>query len=73
MPNSVFRIPVLMQSPPYDPMEDFTWIVRMVGYTFGIVVRADAPWQTLQGAAGRRPRQPGQDHLRHAGAWPRST
>jgi tripartite-type tricarboxylate transporter receptor subunit TctC len=48
MPNSVFRIPVLMQTPPYDPMEDFTWIVRMVGYTFGIVVRADAPWQTLQ-------------------------
>jgi tripartite-type tricarboxylate transporter receptor subunit TctC len=48
MPNSIFRIPVLMQTPPYDPMEDFTWIIRMVGYTFGIIVRADAPWQTLQ-------------------------
>jgi tripartite-type tricarboxylate transporter receptor subunit TctC len=48
MPNSIFRIPVMMARPPFDPMTDFTWIVRMVGYTFGIVVRADAPWQTLQ-------------------------
>jgi len=47
MPNSVFRIPVMMARPTYDPMTDFTWIIRMVGYTFGIVVRADAPWQTL--------------------------
>jgi tripartite-type tricarboxylate transporter receptor subunit TctC len=48
MPNSVFRVPVMMARPPYDPLTDFTWVVRMVGYTFGIVVRADAPWQTLQ-------------------------
>ncbi len=48
MPNSIFRIPVMMARPPYDPMEDFTWVIRLVGYTFGIVVRADAPWQTLQ-------------------------
>jgi tripartite-type tricarboxylate transporter receptor subunit TctC len=48
MPNSVFRVPVMMARPPYDPMTDFTWIIRMVGYTFGIVVRADAPWQTLR-------------------------
>jgi tripartite-type tricarboxylate transporter receptor subunit TctC len=47
MPNSVFRVPVMMARPPYDPLADFTWVVRMVGYTFGIVVRADAPWQTL--------------------------
>jgi tripartite-type tricarboxylate transporter receptor subunit TctC len=48
MPNSIFRIPVMMARPPFDPMTDFTWIVRMVGYTFGIVVRADAPWRTLR-------------------------
>ena len=48
MPNSIFRIPAMMARPPYDPMVDFTWIIRMVGYTFGIVVRADAPWQSLQ-------------------------
>ena len=48
MPNSVFRVPVMMARPPYDPMTDFTWVIRLVGYTFGIVVRADAPWQSLQ-------------------------
>jgi tripartite-type tricarboxylate transporter receptor subunit TctC len=48
MPNSIFRIPAMMARPPYDPMVDFTWVIRLVGYTFGIVVRADAPWQTLQ-------------------------
>jgi tripartite-type tricarboxylate transporter receptor subunit TctC len=48
MPATVFRVPVMSARPPFDPMEDFTWIVRMVGYTFGIVVRADAPWRTLR-------------------------
>ena len=48
MPNSIFRIPVMMARPPYDPMADFTWIIRLVGYTFGIVVRADAPWKSIQ-------------------------
>lgn len=48
MPNSIFRVPVMMANPPFDPLADFTWIIRMVGYTFGIVVRADAPWQTLR-------------------------
>jgi len=48
MPNSIFRVPVMMARPPFDPLADFTWIIRMVGYTFGIVVRADAPWRTLR-------------------------
>jgi tripartite-type tricarboxylate transporter receptor subunit TctC len=47
MPNSIFRIPVMMARPTYDPMADFTWVIRLVGYTFGIVVRADSPFQTL--------------------------
>ncbi|MBU8538703.1 Bug family tripartite tricarboxylate transporter substrate binding protein [Falsiroseomonas tokyonensis] len=47
MPNSIFRIPVMMARPSYDPMVDFTWVIRLVGYTFGIVVRADSPFQTL--------------------------
>jgi tripartite-type tricarboxylate transporter receptor subunit TctC len=48
MPNSVFRVPVMMARPPFDPLADFTWVIRLVGYTFGIVVRAEAPWQTLR-------------------------
>ncbi|PWS36483.1 hypothetical protein DFH01_15140 [Falsiroseomonas bella] len=48
MPGSVFRMAAMSSSPPYDPLADFTWIIRLVGYTFGIVVRADAPWRTLR-------------------------
>ncbi|PZW47129.1 tripartite-type tricarboxylate transporter receptor subunit TctC [Humitalea rosea] len=47
MPISVFRNPQMNPHPPFDPMTDFTWVVHLTGYLFGIVVRADSPWQTL--------------------------
>ena len=47
MPNSVFRMPAMQQKPQWDPLRDFTWIIRLVGYMGGVVVRPDAPWQTL--------------------------
>jgi tripartite-type tricarboxylate transporter receptor subunit TctC len=42
----VFRIP-LMQKAPYDPLKDLTYIISVTGYTFGLLVKADAPWKTL--------------------------
>ncbi len=30
------------------PLDDFTYIARVCGYFFGICVRADAPWKTIQ-------------------------
>lgn len=47
MPISVFRHPQMAQRPLFNPMEDFTWVIHVTGYLFGIVVRADAPWRTL--------------------------
>jgi tripartite-type tricarboxylate transporter receptor subunit TctC len=47
MPNGVFRLPALTDRPQWDPMRDFTYILRLVGYMGGIVVRADAPWRDL--------------------------
>jgi tripartite-type tricarboxylate transporter receptor subunit TctC len=32
----------------WNPVRDFTYIVGLSGYTIGIVVRADAPWKTLE-------------------------
>lgn len=32
----------------YHPIDDFTYIIRVCGYFFGICVRADAPWKTIQ-------------------------
>ncbi|WP_424814467.1 tripartite tricarboxylate transporter substrate binding protein [Roseococcus sp. YIM B11640] len=51
MPNGTFRMPALMRAagmtPPIDPLMDFAWIIRMVGYMGGVVVRPDAPWRTM--------------------------
>lgn len=47
MPISVFRHPQMAQRALFNPLEDFTWVIHLTGYLFGIVVRADAPWQTL--------------------------
>ncbi len=41
------RIPHL-QSVPYDPLKDFTFIMQYGLYQYGIVVRADSPWKTLE-------------------------
>ena len=42
MPNAVFRMPAMQAKPAWDPLQDFTWIVRLVGYMGGVVVRPDA-------------------------------
>jgi tripartite-type tricarboxylate transporter receptor subunit TctC len=36
------------QPTSWNPVRDFTYIVGLSGYTIGIVVRADAPWKTLE-------------------------
>ena len=42
MPNGVFRLPAMMRAqgmtPPFDPMQDFTWVLRMVGYLVNGVI-----------------------------------
>jgi tripartite-type tricarboxylate transporter receptor subunit TctC len=47
LPPAVFRLPQ-MQKTAWDPLADFTYIVGLTGYTQGLVVRADAPWKTVQ-------------------------
>lgn len=46
LPISVFRMP-LMNKMTFDPLKDITYIINVTGYTFGLVVRADAPWKDL--------------------------
>jgi len=45
MPVAVFRNPHMMKV-TWDPFKDFTYIIHVTGYTFGVVVKADAPWKT---------------------------
>ena len=32
----------------WDPLTDFTYIIGLAGYTFGLVVKADSPFKTFQ-------------------------
>ncbi len=47
LPVGAFRIPH-MQKVDWDPLKDFTYIIGITGYTFGIVVKADSQWKTLK-------------------------
>lgn len=44
--SNIFRAPHL-QKTTYDPVKDFTYIIGLGQYRFGIVVRADSKWKTL--------------------------
>ena len=43
---TAFRVPH-MQKVDWDPLSDFSYILGLAGYTFGIVVKADSPFQTF--------------------------
>lgn len=47
IPLSLFRIALLSKT-PFDPSRDLTYIICLTGYTFGVVVRNDAPWRTFR-------------------------
>ncbi|MBI5274980.1 MAG: tripartite tricarboxylate transporter substrate binding protein [Burkholderiales bacterium] len=47
LPHGVFRIPH-MQKVQFDPLKDFTWIICLTGYTFGLVVPADSPIKSIK-------------------------
>jgi tripartite-type tricarboxylate transporter receptor subunit TctC len=47
MPITVFRLPHSTKV-AFDPLNDFTYLIGVSGYTFGVVVRSDSPWKTWQ-------------------------
>lgn len=46
LPISVFRLPV-MQKTAFDPLNDFTYITHLSGYTFGVTTASDQPYNTF--------------------------
>lgn len=58
-PITVFRLPHL-QKVAFDPLKDITYIIGLTGYTFGVVVRADAPWKTFKEFLDHAKANPGQ-------------
>ncbi len=46
LPVSAFRVPHI-QKVDWDPLKDFTYIIGVTGYTFGVVVKVDSPFKTF--------------------------
>ena len=46
IPITIFRFPFMTKT-TFDPAKDFTYIIGVSGYTFGVVVKNDAPWKTF--------------------------
>jgi tripartite-type tricarboxylate transporter receptor subunit TctC len=48
LPITAFRLPAMTSRPTWDVTKDFTYIIHMTGYLFGVAVKADAPWRNWQ-------------------------
>src|SRR3954470_3062946 len=55
---TAFRMPHL-QKVDWDPLNDFTYLIGLAGYTFGIVVQADSPMKTFQDVIAYAKANPG--------------
>jgi tripartite-type tricarboxylate transporter receptor subunit TctC len=55
---SAFRVPY-MQKVDWDPLTDFSYIIGISGYTFGIVVKADSPIKSFQDLISQAKANPG--------------
>ena len=57
-PMGMLRVP-RMQKVAWNPIDDFTFIIGLSGYTFGFTVRADSPFKTFTDYIEAARRQPG--------------
>ena len=57
-PMGMMRLPH-MQKVPWHPLNDFSFIIGVTGYTFGFVVRADAPFKTFRDYIEAARKEPG--------------
>lgn len=44
--NAVYRQPFIART-PYDPSTDFTYLIGITGFNFGLVVRSDGPYRSV--------------------------
>ena len=66
IPITVFRLP-LMQKTTWDPLKDFTYIVHLTGYTFGITSNAESQFKTWNDVVEYAKAESRQGHLCDAG------
>lgn len=58
-PASLFRLPHL-QHVNFDPLQDFTYIIGLTSYTYGLVVPMDSKWKTVADLVADAKTRPGQ-------------
>ena len=58
LPITVFRLP-LMQEVSWDPAKDFSYIIHLTGYTFGVTTSAEAPFKTWKDVVDYAKQNPG--------------
>jgi tripartite-type tricarboxylate transporter receptor subunit TctC len=58
IPITVFRLP-LMQQVSWDPAKDFSYIVHLTGYTFGVTTSAESPFKTWKDVVDYAKQNPG--------------
>jgi len=58
IPITVMRLP-LMQKVTWDARKDFTYVVHLTGYTFGITAKADGPFKTWADVVASAKENPG--------------
>src|SRR5437762_9006571 len=59
LPITAFRLPH-QRAVDWDALNDFSYIIGITGYTFGIVVRADSPYNTLADLVEQARAKPGE-------------
>jgi tripartite-type tricarboxylate transporter receptor subunit TctC len=65
--QNVFRAPFLRRT-PFNPAQDFTYVIAVTAFTIGVVVRHDAPWKTFQDLLDDSKSNPGKISFGTAGA-----
>lgn len=58
IPITVFRLP-LMQEVSWDPAKDFSYIIHLTGYTFGVTTNAESQFKTWQDVVDFAKKNPG--------------
>jgi tripartite-type tricarboxylate transporter receptor subunit TctC len=58
IPITVFRLP-LMQKTTWDPLKDFTYVVHLTGYTFGVTSNAESQFKTWADVVDYAKQNPG--------------
>lgn len=59
-PMGLFRVPHMQKNPTFNAVEDFTYVICLTGYTFGLVVPSDSPIKSVADYVEYAKKHPGE-------------